>query len=252
MLVGKVFSRQSGIQVVLCRVLVVIYLMQLLAPGYNHYAGLTSKDETPHAKSKTSAQMGGCGIGLPVMFLALLAMTPTISEADDCADSACDYARVRAILDANGLTSTTVQSVTSWSNHRVVTLNLPNKGLTTIPDDIGSLKEMKTLSLNGNAGLTALPDTMRNLTKLEYYYIYSTKITSLPAVSAMTNLKYLWAFADSLTSLPDFSTSQTNLTDLRVQTNKKLSALPNSIGRLTGLTYLYANDCGLTSVPDGI
>ena len=50
-----------------------------------------------------------------------------------------------------------------------------------LPDSLCSLTKLKTLDLSSNERLTALPENIGNLTKLDYLNINYTGITSLPA-----------------------------------------------------------------------
>lgn len=68
------------------------------------------------------------------------------------------------------------------------TLNLPNCKINTLPKEIGTLKNLKKLWLDGNH-LTHLPDEICNLTLLEELYIPNNDIEKLP--TNIGNLKNL-------------------------------------------------------------
>jgi len=107
-------------------------------------------------------------------------------------------------------------------------LYLSNKELIYLPDSIGNLTNLEFLSLKSNY-LQYLPDSIGNLTNLEILYVKNNNLKSLP---------------DSIGNL-------TNLEILSVEDNN-LQYLPDSIGKLTELKYFYADNNNLQYLPDSI
>ena len=82
-----------------------------------------------------------------------------------------DSLAVQAILDANGLSSISVDSVTGTGlGNRIDSLGLGSQNMTTIPDQIGNLTELLYLKLNDNK-LPTIPAAIQNCTKLQFIYL---------------------------------------------------------------------------------
>jgi internalin A len=64
--------------------------------------------------------------------------------------------------------------------------------LTELPQSIGNLTNLTTLSLSDNQ-LTKLPESIGNLTNLEILYLDYNQLTELPeSIGNLTNLEQLW------------------------------------------------------------
>ena len=71
----------------------------------------------------------------------------------------------------------------------VTRVDLAYKNLTTLPPEIGNLKNLEWLDLAGNQ-LTTLPPEIGNLKKLEMLYLLSNELTTLPPeIGMLKNLK---------------------------------------------------------------
>jgi len=107
----------------------------------------------------------------------------------------------------------------------LVALSLRYCGLTTLPDSLSQLTNLQFLDLTGNQ-LVVLPDWIGRFPKLRRLYVDDNRLAFLP---------------ESLGEL-------NNLEELHADVNQ-LVALPVSIGQLTSLRRLYLYDNRLTSVP---
>ena len=158
-----------------------------------------------------------------------------------------------------------------------------------IPESIGRLRGLRSLriahsSFSGLSHLTALPDSLFTLPRLEYLAIdESDNLRSLPgAIGRLTTLKKLILNGSALRTLPqeigelrdlkelDLSGSSLNqssgalmelpesignlerLQRLDISWNPNLRKLPSTIGRLENLRYLDASDNALVSLPESI
>jgi len=71
------------------------------------------------------------------------------------------------------------------------TLSLANNQLTALPEWLGQLTQLKTLSL-ANHQLTALPESMGQLTQLQYLSLDNNQLTALPeSMGQLTQLQML-------------------------------------------------------------
>ena len=97
----------------------------------------------------------------------------------------------------------------------VVALALPNKGLKTLPEEIGDLEALEILRLDGNK-LKNLPSGLESLQNLKELDLGRNEIHSLPdGIGKLRNLKRIRLFHNMLTSLPESITELTpDLVDL--------------------------------------
>ena len=120
-------------------------------------------------------------------------------------------------------------------------LYLANKGLTSLPENIGNLTKLKALYLGGNK-LETLPESIGKLKNLYFLSLGINKLKSLPeSIRNLTNLNSLELGENQLTTLPDWIGKLTNLQVLTLSENQ-LTTLPKSIGNLTNLNELWLND----------
>uniref|UniRef100_A0A6N2K1R8 non-specific serine/threonine protein kinase n=1 Tax=Salix viminalis TaxID=40686 RepID=A0A6N2K1R8_SALVM len=126
----------------------------------------------------------------------------------------------------------------------------------SIPQSLGSLKNLTTLSLSQNRLSGPLPRELGNLSKLEDLSCDSNNLTGrLP--DSFVNLKSLLSFIVSGNKLsgeiPPFIANFTNLTYLTVSDLKNTSFRFPEIGNLTSINYLVLRNCSLTGgIPDYI
>jgi hypothetical protein len=150
-------------------------------------------------------------------------------------------------------------------------LNLSNRGLTTLPPEIGQLANLTHLNLGDNQ-LTELPLAICRLTKLEKLDLWNNKLTALPpeirqltnlrelnlsgnkfnpilpGISQLRNLTYLNLSWNQFTELPSAICQLTQLDVLDLWGNE-LAKLPQDIGQLTALRKLNLGHNQLSSLP---
>ncbi|MHA1727740.1 MAG: leucine-rich repeat domain-containing protein, partial [Promethearchaeota archaeon] len=106
----------------------------------------------------------------------------------------------------------------------VVSIVLPRKGLTALPESIGNLTSLRNLDLEGNE-LTALPESIGNLTSLKDLDLGGNKLTALPeSIGNLTSLRDLDLGGNKLTALPESIGNLTSLRNLDLEGNE-LTAL---------------------------
>ena len=137
-----------------------------------------------------------------------------------------------------------------------------NTNLVSLPDSLGSLKNLTELSITinffgrGNDSLVALPDSLGDLEQLTHLTIArAASLVSLP--ESLGKLKHLTHLTidqnDSLVSLPDSFGKLENLRKLLIQQNLSLKVMPERIDEFANLTSvkIQANP-SLSSAPDGL
>lgn len=71
-------------------------------------------------------------------------------------------------------------------------LNLPNNGITLLPDEIGNLHKLEMLILSNNK-LTSLPDDIGKLQNLKILSLLNNKLSSFPLmICNIRNLESFW------------------------------------------------------------
>jgi hypothetical protein len=117
-------------------------------------------------------------------------------------------------------------------------LDLHGLGLTRLPPSIAQLTKLQSLNVFANQ-LSALPEAIGNLAQLQFLYISENQLTALPdAIGRLSQLQFLSASENRLTVLPDAIGRLSQLHHLDLYSNR-LTALPKSLRRLTGLRKLF-------------
>jgi hypothetical protein len=132
-------------------------------------------------------------------------------------------------------------------NKHVISLNLSSQELITVPDSICGLSHLRFLSLKWNE-LESLPQNIGDLKNLEELDLDGTwssdkplynNITSFPdSICELSNLKILRCKENGLKSLPDDIGRLRNLKELHLSKNK-ISYIPESFTELQNLQTLH-------------
>ena len=145
----------------------------------------------------------------------------------------------------DGLTVTSVKELRRHANdpnlaHLVTRVHLSNKNLTTLPHEIGKLKNLGWLDLMQNQ-LTTLPPEIGNLTNLIELLLNENQLTTLPhEIWNLTNLKYLDLSENQLRTLPAGIGNLKKFESLDLDGNQ-LTTIPPEIGNLKNLKSLWLN-----------
>jgi len=145
----------------------------------------------------------------------------------------------------DGVTVYSIEELLRYANdpslaHLVTKVDLDGNLLTTLPAEIGNLKNLELLNLNDNQ-LTTLPTEIGNLTKLDGLYLGINQLTTIPPeIGKLVNLKGLFLGINDLTTLPPEIGNLTSLERLRLD-NNYLTNLPPEIGNLKNLSHLWLN-----------
>ncbi|KAL6314923.1 hypothetical protein AAG906_029142 [Vitis piasezkii] len=164
----------------------------------------------------------------------------------------------------------TLQTLKIWDCSRLATIprwigNLPSltelgigycPELTSLPQEMRSLTNLHSLSIDYSCGLASSPNWIGGLTSLTDLEICScSQLTSLPKeLRSLGILKSLtirdWS---GLTTLPDWIGSLTSLTDLEIGPCPELTSLPEELRSFRILKSLTIHNwSGLTTLPDWI
>ena len=133
---------------------------------------------------------------------------------------------------------------------RVTGLILPEKALTgQIPSGLGSLTNLRTLSLWGNQLTGTIPPELGNLANLEVLSPSQNQLTGSipPELGNLTKLRILRLWGNELTgTIPAELSKLTNLRDLSLSQNRLTGTIPALLGSLANLQWLYLSGNELT------
>ena len=131
------------------------------------------------------------------------------------------------------------------------TLSLSGNQLTTLPESLGQLSQLQTLSLSRNQ-LTTLQESLGQLSKLQALYLWNNQLTILPeSLGQLSKLQSLDLDNNRLTTLPESLGQLSQLLSLSLSGNQ-LTTLPESLGQLSQLQRLYLGANQLTTLPESL
>ena len=124
-------------------------------------------------------------------------------------------------------------------------------GYSSLPENIGNLKNLEVLELPSNA-IETLPKSIGELENLRSIYLYNNELTSLPdEIGNLKNLEELSLISNNISSLPESIGNLENLRVLHMPFND-LTSLPDEIGNLKNLEVLDVSGNKITSLPESV
>jgi hypothetical protein len=134
---------------------------------------------------------------------------------------------------------------------KIIGLGLYKKKLLTLPESLGNLSSLQYLYLDENQ-ITRLPESIGNLKSLKRLYLRVNKLTKLPeSIGNLSSLEHLDLNDNQLTTLPESIVNLKSLQELYLGYNE-ITTLPKSIGNLKSLRELYLTENELTTLPESI
>jgi hypothetical protein len=166
-----------------------------------------------------------------------------------CTSFECDSLAVRALLDSNGLTETTVASVISRDeiSGRVTELDLSGMSITSVAKDVGSLSALEVLDLRSN-GIRELPFEVGYLRNLRRCLLDSNELHDLPEELAyLDSLRELSVRSNRLYRI-HYRLLNASIIRLDLSDNE-LEELPDVLWSTSALRYLSLDNNNLASLP---
>lgn len=144
-----------------------------------------------------------------------------------------------------------LQFILRSKQKKATTLDLSNKGITELPDEIGDITWIKTLNLSYN-NITFLPSSICNLVNLEKLFLTRNKLTKLPGeIGKLKKLKILDLSYNPILKIPREIGLYSNLDSLDASFCE-LRSLPIEITNLYGLKTLNLEENPLEFPPQKV
>jgi len=162
-----------------------------------------------------------------------------------------DTISIRKILDANDTIIRISDRIKKSDKGVIISLDLSDLNLDTLPDDIGDLSHLEHLDVSRN-NLSYLPDNIqrcKNLTEIDADYNVLEEFS--PQLLQCLHLEEISMMHNQINFLPDSIGYLTNLYTLNLNYNN-LSELPPSFSSLTNIKYLEISDNKISSLPINI
>jgi Leucine-rich repeat (LRR) protein len=141
-----------------------------------------------------------------------------------------------------------IQIIRQAADEGRVKLELQNRAITSLPEELGLLKGLKELHLLGNA-LVEIPSAIAELKELQVLSLARNRLEQLPPqIGELPNLRELYLDRNSLTSLPDTIGQLVNLDSLLLNDNQ-LSTLPESFAKMRSLRWVTLAQNRLKALP---
>ncbi len=136
-------------------------------------------------------------------------------------------------------------------DEHAITLNLSEKAITALPEQIGHLTDLQELYLHGNQ-LTSIPKTIGQLLNLKVLHLYDNQLVSIPeSLPRLGHLQELSLSNNRLSSIPPELCLPTALRRLDLA-NNRLTSLPEGLGELKDLQWLRLASNRLAGIPHSI
>jgi internalin A len=130
-------------------------------------------------------------------------------------------------------------------------LNLSNKIITKIPEEIGKLTYLQYLDLSNNQ-ITEISEEIGKLTSLQYLYLSNNQITEISEViGKLTSLKYLDLYNNQIAKIPEVIGKLVSLQSLNLSSNQ-INEIPEVISKLISLQSLYLSNNQINEVSEAI
>lgn len=130
-------------------------------------------------------------------------------------------------------------------------LDLSNCRLTSVPPEIGMLRNLVILDLNRNK-LTCLPHEIGELKKLTKLTLSNNQISEIPSeFGRLTELKELYLDSNKLVMLPQGLFSLEGLEILNLNSNQ-ITVLPENLAQLKMLKEFHAANNKISALPQSI
>jgi hypothetical protein len=178
-----------------------------------------------------------------------LRTTPTTPKIYDFVGNSISLTRVMLHVDGACLLPESIVNLKKLKELKLLLTSLDH-----LPECLGNLCALQTLSLYRCKGLKRLPESLGNCTALEHLSIHkSRELESLPdSFCNLTNLKSLdLDSCRGISEIPSDISNFQSLERLYIERCHGLRWLPNSLGDLKSLEHLRINSCrGLIYLPE--
>jgi internalin A len=128
-------------------------------------------------------------------------------------------------------------------------LNLRSLGLTAIPESLYLLSRLQNLYLDDNR-ISAIPENLGRLVDLRTLILDRNQISAIPeSLSKFANLQRLDFDHNQISAIPESLSKFANLHTLYLGSNQ-ISTIPESLSKLANLQLLYLGDNRISTIPE--
>ena len=128
-------------------------------------------------------------------------------------------------------------------------LALHYNNISTLPECVGQLVNLKSLNLSHN-NFSTLPECVGQLVNLEWLSLNHNNFSTLPeCVGQLIWLKELFLSYNNFSTLPEWFGQLANLKRLYIS-NNNISTLPECVGQLVNLLSIYLSNNNLSTLPE--
>lgn len=153
------------------------------------------------------------------------------------------------IISTNGLREEFSLSKALKNPDSVYKLNLRRKRMSSIPPEIGKLKNLEVLIISGST-VKFLPDEIEECKNLKSIIAHSSRLEEIPAtIGNLKNLKTLKLGHCNLKSIPKEIGNIQGLWHLSIGGNN-ITSVPKEFSKLKNLTWLDISDNPIEEFPD--
>ncbi|KAL3698670.1 hypothetical protein R1sor_012746 [Riccia sorocarpa] len=159
-------------------------------------------------------------------------------------------------LDCSDIENSLVESLANMINLEDLSIQVKGEHLTTLPESLGQLAQLRKFSLSHYNHLTTLPESLGQLYQLrELSLSHCNHLITLPeSLGQLYQLRKLSiSDCNHLTTLPESLGQLSQLSDLSISDCNQLTTLPHTVGQLSSLLFLTVHNCRLVeALPDSI
>ncbi len=183
-----------------------------------------------------------------------------------------DYSIVKDMLEKIGIGEQGIWKIADFDGDNVVALNFSVKTevdrtdpeqrgvddtvynfkpMQSLPKEIGQLKSLRKLILDGNI-LSVLPDEIGNLQNLKYLSVQNNRLETVPlSIGNLKNLSYLNLRGNLIRDFPE-TTQNLKALEFLDLSNNRLKALGTELGGMYSLKSLFLKENPLSTLPQTV
>lgn len=144
-----------------------------------------------------------------------------------------------------------IRRIAEAKRSKTTALDLSSIRLTAIPDSLAQLSQLQELDLSGNQ-ITVIPNSLAQLSQLQTLLLHDNQITEIPdSLVQLSRLQKLHLSSNQITSIPHPLVGLSQLQLLNLHDNK-IRIIPDFLAQLSQLEQLYLHNNQITAIPGSL